>query len=189
MRTVEFARVCSAVGQPVTFDAAQVGSYAHRLRSYWTRLAPAPAVEAVLTTVERPAGRLAHHVLKPGRGLQPSQHNYKEPWYPCNKAGAPPAALPTLAAAPRSYAFQPGKAGAVYCPASKEWSEPYPDERWAMRAATQQHLACHQCSATLSRGVVWTRRPWSCCWQCVWSCEVAEVSCRQPWPPTRLRLP
>jgi hypothetical protein len=28
------------LGVPITFDAAQVGSYAHRVRKYWTNLAP-----------------------------------------------------------------------------------------------------------------------------------------------------
>ena len=47
IRDVVFPFVCEGIGVPLTFDAAQVGSYAHRLRSYGTNLAPSAAMEAV----------------------------------------------------------------------------------------------------------------------------------------------
>jgi hypothetical protein len=33
-----FLDLLSRIGEPITFDAVQVGSRAHRLRNYWTNL-------------------------------------------------------------------------------------------------------------------------------------------------------
>jgi hypothetical protein len=113
----------------VTLDAAQVGSFAHRLRNFWTNLAVPGQLAQVLAIVERPAGRLAKEVLGQGRVLQRAKHSDKPPQYVCNQAGQELAALPTLVAYPKSYAFKAWGPGAVWDQGQEAWSEPTPDER------------------------------------------------------------
>ena len=55
--------VCLHLGDPVTVDAAALGSYAHRLRWKWTNLATAPGISAALSLIARPVGRLVDHIL------------------------------------------------------------------------------------------------------------------------------
>ena len=43
-----FQKLRSCLCQEITLDAARVGSYAHRLRSYWTNLCDAAARDAQL---------------------------------------------------------------------------------------------------------------------------------------------
>eukprot|EP00854_Cymbomonas_tetramitiformis_P014865 gene14865-biopygen15316 len=47
----------SVVGQPVSFDAARAGSYAHRLRAYWSNLFQNHQFNLVMAEVERPPDR------------------------------------------------------------------------------------------------------------------------------------
>ncbi|KAK3267931.1 hypothetical protein CYMTET_23542 [Cymbomonas tetramitiformis] len=57
MRGEVFPLITSVVGQPVSFDAARAGSYAHRLRAYWSNLFQDHQFNLVVEKVERPSDR------------------------------------------------------------------------------------------------------------------------------------
>ncbi|GAX86464.1 hypothetical protein CEUSTIGMA_g13874.t1 [Chlamydomonas eustigma] len=48
-----FHELCAKIGSPVVLDAANVGSYAHRLRNYWTNLVSSSALQCILDSFER----------------------------------------------------------------------------------------------------------------------------------------
>ena len=54
IRTEVYDFLCKALGHPVTFDAAQLGSYAHRLRNYWSNIFYHDQVTAVLALAKPP---------------------------------------------------------------------------------------------------------------------------------------
>ncbi len=145
-----YQAICQHLGQPITFDAAQVGARARRLRLCWTNLAAPAAVSAVLGTVKRPAGHYVDHILDPGRVAQLARSKEQPHWYPCNRAGQQLVTVPTLMATAGSYAFRgvgtrpcwdrgSGLRGpaeghklgqrCVYDANSGTWQEPNPDER------------------------------------------------------------
>jgi len=45
IREETYPFVCAAIGVPLVFDACQVGSYAHRLRAYWTNMSDSAALQ------------------------------------------------------------------------------------------------------------------------------------------------
>ena len=102
----DFTHICSAIGPCIVLDAAQVGSYAHRLRDYWTNLAPSHDITRVLDAVSRPANLSVNDILEPGRSAQICRHLARPPWYPANVVGQPLSCLPTLVAYVGSYAFR-----------------------------------------------------------------------------------
>ena len=113
-----FPFVCDGLGDPATFDAAQVGSYAHRLRSYWTNLAPAKTIETVLSRVVRDPNQTVHDILDEGRMSRVVERSDRPPYYPANirdpMGVRPRGALPTLMAHPHSYAFRADGPGTLY---------------------------------------------------------------------------
>eukprot|EP00775_Hariotina_reticulata_P005639 gene5639-biopygen7440 len=128
----DFAVVCSLIGQPVMFDAAQCGSLAHRVRNYWTNLCCDKRVAAAFEHVQRPPGRTVALALQPGRCAQPVVSRERAPYFPCNQPGEPRAAWPTLMSRPQSYAFRAGQPGSIWdCsnPAAAFWDEPNAHER------------------------------------------------------------
>lgn len=88
--------IVHSFGQPVECDAAAFGSYAHRLRHYWTNLAAAEHLQCVVNGVVRPPGLFVSDVLLPGRSVLPVQASDRKPFYPCNFALEPRAAFPTF---------------------------------------------------------------------------------------------
>jgi len=128
----DFLTVCSLLGQPIMFDAAQFGSLAHRVRNYWTNLAAVQQLAAAFQHAQRPAGRTVALALQPGRFAQPVTTPDRAPQYPCNIPGYPRVVWPTLMGRPQSYAFTPGQPGSVWdCsnPAAAFWDEPSALER------------------------------------------------------------
>jgi site-specific DNA-cytosine methylase/transposase-like protein len=126
------AQVQSMLGTPVTLDAAQFGSLAHRNRNYWTNLADTSHLAATLGYAERPAGRNTAMALQPGRIPQPVNQTEAAPWYPSNTPGQVMAAWPTIMSYPQSYAFRPGQPGSILdvtYPAEPRWDEPTAQER------------------------------------------------------------
>ncbi|KAK3264656.1 hypothetical protein CYMTET_26619 [Cymbomonas tetramitiformis] len=64
MREEVFPLITNMVGQPpVSFDVAQVGSYAHRLRAYWSNLFQNHQFNTIMAKVERPQGRFVSTIL------------------------------------------------------------------------------------------------------------------------------
>lgn len=110
----DFQLICAAVGPCVELDAARLGSYAHRLRDYWTNLACAEQLQAVFDRVERDPTRQLTDILEAGRQPQLCRRaNASPPWYAANKVGEPLRVLPTLVAFKGSYAFSHGGQGLV----------------------------------------------------------------------------
>jgi hypothetical protein len=123
--------ICSSIGQPVSCDAVQFDSYAHRMRHYWTNLAPAEHLQAVLKHVHRSPGLHVSSIMFPHRLVFPVEKSDRAPFYVCNQQGQPRSAFPTFVAFHRSRAFTFGAPGAVWDSARQEWTEPCPDEREA----------------------------------------------------------
>ncbi|KAK3284418.1 hypothetical protein CYMTET_7919 [Cymbomonas tetramitiformis] len=57
IRDEVFPYIASVIGRPVSFDAAQAGAYAHRLRAYWSNLFQNHQFRSVMDKVARPEGR------------------------------------------------------------------------------------------------------------------------------------
>jgi hypothetical protein len=124
-----YSRVCAELGDAVTADAAQFGSYAHRLRHYWSNLYHTAEMEAALEQVQRPPGLLVQHILDPGRSVADATNPEPPPYYRCNTANQPLSCLPTLVAFVGSHSHRPGRAGAVTVQGQQQQSELNPDER------------------------------------------------------------
>ena len=142
VREVSFPAICQAIGQPVELDAARCGSYAYRLRNFWSNLACPRAVQTVCNCIQREPGRFVQSVLDEGRAAPPVTQAHPPPWYSCNKdQGAELEALPTLVAVQHSRAYCEttrgrGKGMIWQGPTTIEgvehaghWAEPNPDER------------------------------------------------------------
>ena len=133
IREVAYPLVCQGIGTPVTIDAAQLGSYAHRLRSFWTNLAPCNQLQAALSAVQRPPGRLVEHIMGPGRHARDITRSDSAPLYIANiyKPGGDNrrVVFPTLMAYPVSYAFRAGGPGTVYDSRIGRFTQPDAEER------------------------------------------------------------
>jgi transposase InsO family protein len=123
----------AAAGHCITVDAAQFGSYAHRLRSYWTNIADTGQFMSILRCVQRPPNRLVVDILDAPRVPQVVRRDDEPPFYLCNRVGQPMQCLPTLVATLGSYAFRNGGPGLVHdgdlAAGQGNWVEPNPDER------------------------------------------------------------
>ena len=85
-----------SLGRSVQFDAARVGSYAHRLRSYWSNLCDMNALRLVVNTYERDASLSLQEVLGVNRAPQVCTRVKQSPWYAADLPGEPFKVLPTL---------------------------------------------------------------------------------------------
>jgi hypothetical protein len=110
----DFDRICRVLGKPVLVDAAQFGSYAHRLRDFWTNLASVEHLQCVVTWVHPKPDRCVKDVLDDGRFAAKADFSDKEPFYPCNVGGEPLKVFPTLVAHPMSRAFRDIRAGVIF---------------------------------------------------------------------------
>jgi hypothetical protein len=75
-----YAAVWGLLGLEVVFDAAQVGSLAHRLRAWWTNLEGTPLKRPAITVQKRPAGLFVHQALRRGRQAKPPRTTGTAPW-------------------------------------------------------------------------------------------------------------
>ncbi len=116
------------LGPHVVCDAARMGSYAHRIRAFWTNVMPAHKLQSWIDAHDRPPGRFVQHILDPGRTAPPPLKDDKAPFYCCNTVGQPLAALPTLVSFPQSYAFRNQGPGTVFNPDGSR-SQPSVPER------------------------------------------------------------
>ena len=126
-----YEELCSKLGDPITLDAAQAGSYAHRLRNYWTNLADGALMQNVLDCLDVPRPtQQAKDVLKPNRFPAPVAENERsQSGRTYNVPGQPRVTFPTLMAFKGSRAFRPTKPGSVYDATAQMWTEPDADER------------------------------------------------------------
>ena len=125
----DFERVCAAIGQPVPLDAAQFGSYAHRLRNFWTNLADTHLIDIVASGVERHPDLFVTDILAPHRVPREVTDHDNPPFYPCNVPGEPRRAFPTFVSTICSYAFRDGGPGIIRDASTGHEVEPAPDER------------------------------------------------------------
>jgi hypothetical protein len=124
-----FTHLCSRLGMPICVDAARFNSFAHRLRNFWTNVAPPAALQAAADTWQRQPGLLVDCILDPGRTAQPARRADAPPFYPANTTGQPLCALPTIVAYPGSHAYRNGGPGLVWDTARQRLDEPTADER------------------------------------------------------------
>jgi site-specific DNA-cytosine methylase len=86
IRDRDFPIICATIGTPVLLDAARFGSFAHRVRNYWTNLADAALLQQLVEAAIRPAGLVVQIVLDEGRYVRKARQGERPPQYPCNKA-------------------------------------------------------------------------------------------------------
>jgi hypothetical protein len=101
-----FAEISQSLGTPVVLDAARVGSYAHRLRDYWTNVCAPEMLQLALDSVERDPSLQLVDILQQGYAPQICRKVNHAPWYQANATGQPLRVLPTLVARESSYAFR-----------------------------------------------------------------------------------
>ncbi|GAX85939.1 hypothetical protein CEUSTIGMA_g13355.t1, partial [Chlamydomonas eustigma] len=100
-----FHELCAKIGSPVVLDAANVGSYAHRLRNYWTNLVSSSALQCILDSFERdPDLNLSDVLYTTNPQICTKTRSY--PWCTANVPGKLLKVLPTLVARVDSYAFR-----------------------------------------------------------------------------------
>jgi site-specific DNA-cytosine methylase len=84
----DYLAICKAIGLPVTIDAAQCDSYAHRLRCFWTNMADTVQLARVFNrAVRRTPGLYVDSILDPGRVSSlvfKDEQSGWDGWYPCN---------------------------------------------------------------------------------------------------------
>eukprot|EP00854_Cymbomonas_tetramitiformis_P034330 gene34330-biopygen25921 len=113
IRKEVFPIINSVVGQPVSFDAARAGSYAHRLRAYWSNLFQNHQFNLVMEMVNRPPDRYVSDILQ--RDWKPRKvvTGDRKPHHIANVVGEPMRVLPTILATQNSRAFRAPRAGTV----------------------------------------------------------------------------
>jgi site-specific DNA-cytosine methylase len=146
------------LGEPLLLDAAQCGSYAHRLRNWWTNLAPLLVLQLALRYTIRDPNLQVSHILDDQNSCQPVTRQEKPLWFPANTIGKPRGAWPTFVSFPGAHAFQRDGPGLVYRHASTAWDEPSPKERkraMGFQAGTTSHTKVIrlECNALLGRGM------------------------------------
>jgi len=146
------------LGEPLLLDATQCGSYAHRLRNWWTNLAPLSVLQLALKYTIRGPNLQVSHILDDQSSCQPVTRQEKPPWFPANIIGKPRGAWPTFVSFPGAHAFQGDGPGLVYRHASATWDEPSPEEReraMGFQAGTTSHTKVTRLerNALLGRGM------------------------------------
>ena len=169
----------SVLGRPVTLDAARVGSYAHRLRSYWTNLAPTSWMQVVLDQVEREPDRTISDILHPWIRPIVSPSSDKLPFYPVNVKGQPVKVWPTFVTVEQSRAFRPETKGWLYDESKKMGREPNVTERELAMGYAADCTAAKQ-SLVRDRFVVLGKAMDAYAMEALFSCTEA-LAALQPW--------
>ena len=130
VRENDYATVCSRLGAPVRVDAPSFGSYAHRMRNFWTNMGDQEELAKFIRDQDPGVGwGQVDDILDEGRYSTSVEKSDATPFYPSNVKGEPRAALPTLVAYPMSRAFRVGQPGAIYDRNLGMWTEPNVEER------------------------------------------------------------
>ena len=124
IRTYWAKQVEGQLGKPVEMDAAKAGSYAVRLRNYWTNLAAQPVHQSVCAAVHVPREGNLYDILLPGRHPMPVLHDDAH-----NTVGSVRRVWPTLMSYTLSRNFCAGKPGCVYDQSKECFTEPCAEER------------------------------------------------------------
>eukprot|EP00854_Cymbomonas_tetramitiformis_P034175 gene34175-biopygen18261 len=113
IRKEVFPIINSVVGQPVSFDAARAGSYAHRLRAYWSNLFQNHQFNLIMKKVTRPPDRYVSNILQQGWKPRKVVSGDRKPHHIANVVGEPVRVLSTILATQNSRAFRAPRAGTV----------------------------------------------------------------------------
>jgi hypothetical protein len=128
-----YDQIVAQLGTPVTFDAAQAGSYAHRLRNYWTNLVHPEHLQQLLDSLDIPRDKVIDEILGHGRSSRPVEANEQTiSGRRYNTVGSPRAVMPTLMSFPHSRAFREGRQGCIWDDNTQKHDEPTADERELM---------------------------------------------------------
>ena len=126
IRDVVAPQVEAKIGKAVTFDAANVGSYATRIRNYWTNLGGRRPMQKVYDNLRCPHKGNLYDILGEGRHPMPVEGPSRGGH---NVPGDVRAVLPTLMSFRNSRAFRPTKAGSIYASEQGAFTEPVAVER------------------------------------------------------------
>jgi hypothetical protein len=128
-----FLALLQRIGAPITFDAVQVGSRAHRLRNYWTNLCDGVRADAVFANMRMYVSTPLADILGPGRNpTEVPAGEMTQSGIVVNIPGQPRRVLPTIMSFPLSRAFRPGKPGSLFDTNTQQWDEPNAEEREAV---------------------------------------------------------
>lgn len=111
--TADFAEVLADLGEPMLLDAAQFGSYAHRLRNFWCNLISPAEMHQLCHVIQPPSRQRADDALQPGRLSAAVSRDDRSPYFPCNRRGKERVALPTILAYPGTRSTRPGRPGSI----------------------------------------------------------------------------
>ena len=125
VRHVVTQQLIQQLGEPVELDAVHAGSYAARLRNYWTNLADQRVLQLLVRQCALQHSGNLYDVLGAGRHPMP----VARPDRLGNLPGLPRRAWPTLMAYRESRSFVPGGPGCVYDSSSDQVGEPSAEER------------------------------------------------------------
>jgi hypothetical protein len=84
------------LGELLLLDAAQCSSYVHRLRNWWTNLAPLSNLQLALKYTIRDPNLQVSHILDDQSSCQLVTRQEKPPWFLVNIIGKPRGAWPTF---------------------------------------------------------------------------------------------
>ncbi len=116
------------LGKPFLLDVAQCGSYAHRLRNWWTNVAPFSVLQLTLRDIIKNPNLQVSHILDDQSSCQPVTRQEKPPWFPLNTIGKPRGVWPTFVSFPGAHTFQGDGPSLVYR-LLQPWDEPSLEER------------------------------------------------------------
>ena len=111
VRVEATAELVRMLGPYVTVDAVQCGSYAHRLRNFWTNLAAPSQLSYVIAALRPRPGHYVQNLLEPGHTVQLAQYTDRFPFFPINVEGEPVRVMPTLVSYAHSHSFRDGRQG------------------------------------------------------------------------------
>jgi transposase InsO family protein len=151
IRRPVFLDLLSRIGEPITFDAVQVGSRAHRLRNYWTNLCDGVRADAVFKNLRMYVTTPLTDIL--GRGRTPTEvavGERSQSGVIVNIPGEPRRVLPTIMSFPLSRAFLPRQPGSLFDANTQQWDEPNAEER--------ETAMGYDIGATAAPGVTGSRR-------------------------------
>jgi hypothetical protein len=110
IRNEVYPAVVKRIGEPFSFDAVKAGSYAHRLRNYWTNLCDSRHMAAVMKHLRCPHDYVLQDLVGADYELTPVDSTEKRA---PNRPGRPRVTFPTLMSFPFSRAFREGRPGSM----------------------------------------------------------------------------
>ncbi len=113
----------------------------HRLRNWWTNLAPLSILQLALKYTIKDPNQVSH-ILDDQGSCQPITRQEKPPWFLMNTIGKLRGVWPTFVFFPGAHAFQGDGPSLVYHHALATWDEPSPEKKeraMGFQAGTTNH--------------------------------------------------